>query len=91
MSPRTDQPTARQLRYLRLLAERTGTTFVNPSTGGQASREIQRLQRLPSTTRSERARERRALDSDRAHLQAASAIEPHEITSYGSHATWAKR
>ena len=91
MSPSNDRPTARQLRYLRILAERTGTTFVNPSTGGQASLEIQRLKRLPSITRSERAYERRALDDDRAHLQAASAIEPHEITGYGSHATWSKR
>ena len=72
MSRRSEQPTPRQLRYLRILADRTGTTFVNPSTSTEASREIRRLEALPSLTRSERRHERSALAADRARLQVAS-------------------
>ena len=51
---RVDRPTQRQLAYLRSLATRTGQTFANPHTRGQASREIQRLKRARSSTRTER-------------------------------------
>jgi hypothetical protein len=44
MSQRSDQPTARQLQYLRTLAARTATTFAIPRTRGEASREIRRLE-----------------------------------------------
>ena len=37
------KPTPAQLRYLRTLAQRTGTTFTTPSTRLEASREINRL------------------------------------------------
>jgi len=33
-------PTPKQLRYLRVLAEQTGTTFTPPTTSTQASREL---------------------------------------------------
>jgi hypothetical protein len=91
MSRRSEQPTPRQLRYLRILADRTGTTFANPSTSAEASREIRRLKALPSLTRSERGHERQTLDADREHLQPSSAIQPEEVSGYGSHASWAKR
>jgi len=91
MSQRSDRPTPRQLQYLRTLAERTATTFASPSTRGEASREIRRLEALPSLTRSERRHERSALAADRARLQPSSAIKPEELTGYGSHARWAKR
>jgi len=91
MSRRSEQPSCRQLRYLRILAERTGSTFVSPSNRGEASREIRRLQALPSLTWGERRGERRALDADRERMTPASAIQPGEISGYGSHASWAKR
>jgi hypothetical protein len=91
MSQRSNQPTARQLQYLRTLAARTATTFAIPRTRGEASREIRRLEALPSLTRSERRHERRTLDSDRERLQPSSTIRPEEVTGYGSHARWAKR
>ena len=40
-------PTAKQLRFLRTLAQRTGTTFTYPRTRGQASRQIAALRRRP--------------------------------------------
>lgn len=43
MTNASQAPTGRQLRYLRVLAERTGTTFVPPTTRDQASREIGRM------------------------------------------------
>ncbi|MGA2321239.1 MAG: hypothetical protein ABSG95_10945 [Solirubrobacteraceae bacterium] len=91
MSQRSDQPTARQLQYLRTLAARTATTFASPRTRGEASHEIRRLEALPSLTRSERRHERRILDGDRERLQPSSTIKPEEVTGYGSHARWAKR
>ena len=91
MSQRSDQPTARQLGCLRTLAERTATTFATPRTRGEASREIGRLEALPSLTRNERWHEHGILDSDRERLQLASTIKPVEVTGYGSHARWAKR
>ena len=41
----SDRPTAKQLRYLRALAEQTGTTFTPPTTRGQASEAIDALRR----------------------------------------------
>jgi hypothetical protein len=91
MSQRSNQPTPRQLQYLRTLAERTATTFTSPTTSGEASHEIRRLEALPSLTHSERRHEYRPLDSERERLKPASAINPEEISGYGSHASWAKR
>ena len=91
MSQRSNQPTPRQLKYLRALAERSGTTFASPGTRGEASHEIRRLEALPALTRSERRHERRTLDSDRERLQPSSTIKPEEVTGYGSHARWARR
>ena len=91
MSRRSEQPSSRQLRYLRILAESSGTTFVNPSTRSEASREIRRLQALPSLTWDERRGERRALDADRERLASANAIQPGETSGYGPNARWAKR
>jgi hypothetical protein len=88
---RRSKPSPRQLRYLRTLAERSGTTFTYPSTRSEASREIRRLQALPALTRGELRAERRTLDADRERLAPASAIGPDEISGYGSRATWAKR
>lgn len=49
MSNTTIKPaTAKQLRYLRGLAEKTGTTFAPPSSSQEASREISRMRQLAS-------------------------------------------
>ena len=89
MSQRPEQPTSRQPRYLRPLAERTATTFASPNTRAEAGREIRRLKALPAISAGERRRERRMLAADR--LQPASAVDPREISGYGSHARWTKR
>lgn len=41
----TNPATAKQLRYLRYLADQTGTTFILPGTSPAASAEIARLKR----------------------------------------------
>lgn len=46
----SDRPTQKQLRYLRVLALRTGTTFTLPQSRMEASREIRRLLGLPRDT-----------------------------------------
>jgi hypothetical protein len=91
MSKPLNAVNTRQLSYLRVLADRTGTTFANPKTSGEASREIRRLERLPSLTRSTRRHERRSLDADRDRLKPSSSVAPEEARGYGSNATWAKR
>src|SRR4051794_30264995 len=50
----TDKPTAKQLRYLRSLAQSRGQTFRNPATRGEASAEIRRLRTTPVSSRTER-------------------------------------
>lgn len=80
-------PTSRQLRYLRILAERTGTTFTTPGTCTAASREIERLKRLsgqPGKHEDQLAQ----LAGDRERLRLSTAVYAHEISGYGSTATW---
>jgi hypothetical protein len=91
MSHRPARPTARQLRYLRALAECTGTTFASPGTREEGGREIRPLQALPSLTEVERRHERRILEGDHQRLQPSTAVKPQEISGQGSHATWAER
>jgi hypothetical protein len=78
-------PTARQLLYLRSLANRTGTTFTNPSTRRQASAEIERLRGLSSR--------RRVQDIDftedpERRPAYATGQQPGEVYGYGSSASW---
>ncbi|MEO6858299.1 MAG: hypothetical protein ABI323_06890 [Solirubrobacteraceae bacterium] len=83
-------PSARQLSYLKALAERTGQTFAYPHTSWQASREIGRLLKQKPSSVLERRIERRDIaaeiacgpeDSARVDLD-------REATGYGSSATW---
>lgn len=84
------KPTAPQLRYLRILAEQTATTFSPPRTRAEAGREIQRLKTLPPSSRADATRERR-------HVQANLASAPQDAVrhrrgdtqGYGSSARWA--
>jgi hypothetical protein len=89
MTPQASRPPgSKQLAYLRVLAERTATTFTYPRTSTQASREIDRLRQLQPLGAGERAIARRALDGDREHHTYATAPHPDEIAGWGSTATW---
>lgn len=86
MSPSTViVPTQRQLRYLRVLAGKTGTTFAYPATRGEASRQINRLRKLEDEPRASRMD---AGDPDAEQLAYATAVHPSEVTGFGSSATW---
>jgi hypothetical protein len=83
------KPTAKQLAFLRVLAQRTGETFTYPSSRGQASAEISRLTGRPVTSLAERARERHAVSVDLATRAGdAAAIQTRELVGHGSTATW---
>jgi hypothetical protein len=85
-----DRPTPRQQRYLRQLAQRTGTSFTPPATKAQASREIARLERRTRDTSADRVRDQRAVQD---YLQAGVGDSVRhragEATGYGSTARWA--
>lgn len=86
-------PSARQLNYLRALADRAGQTFTYPGTSADASREIARLKAVMPSSRVERAVERFDLVAENAAREANcdAAIRPAEIVGWGSHATWSGR
>ena len=46
-------PSAKQLAYLKALAQRTATSFTYPRDRAEASREIERLRRLPAAGRTD--------------------------------------
>ena len=85
------RPTARQLAYLKSLAERTGQTFSYPRTRRHASGEIARLKRTAPSTRAERTLERIDDPAVREALEDSAAIQGFEIVGYGSSATWRGR
>jgi len=86
--------TAKQLRYLKALADQTGQSFTYPTNLSAASTEIRRLKQAaagdPTRQRDSARRERRditrALTQDAA---GATVIRPDETTGYGSSARWA--
>jgi hypothetical protein len=83
------RPTPKQLAYLRVLAQRTGETFVYPQTVAQASAEIERLQKRPKSTRTEQRLDRREIQTALAERpDDASRIRADETAGYGSTATW---
>lgn len=85
-------PTARQLAYLRALAERTGQTFATPHTSRDASAEIHRLKATPAETRFERRIERDEIaDAIAAGPQDSARVTRSEIAGHGSTATWSQR
>ena len=57
----TKPPTAKQLAYLRALAERAGQTFATPRTSKDASAEIRRLKAAPPESQLDRKIERKEL------------------------------
>jgi hypothetical protein len=85
-----DRPTAKQLGYLRTLADRTGQTFAYPRTCAQASAEIRRLKVAAPSTRLERELERREIaDAIARGPENAAAVDlDRDVAGYGSTATW---
>ena len=85
-------PTAKQLAYLRALAERTGQTFVTPQTSRDASAEIRRLKATPAESRVERRIERdEIVDAIAAGPHDSARVTRGEVFGYGSSATWSQR
>ena len=87
MPEREDRPTVKQQRYLRALAQRTGTSFTPPATKGEASTEIKRLKGLQRSPAHERNGDRDAVQATARGDGAR--VRDHEIDGHGSNATWA--
>lgn len=88
-----DRPTARQLAYLRALAQRTGQTFSWPATRAAASTEIRRLKTVPPSSQVEREIERHEWTAEAAAREANCdvPIRPDELHGHLSSATWSRR
>jgi hypothetical protein len=81
-------PTAKQLTYLKALAQQTATSFAYPRNRREASREIHRLRQLPALVDARRGDEPRGDNSDHEDHTYATAPQPAEIAGHGSSATW---
>jgi hypothetical protein len=88
MSQHDSKPTGAQLRYLRQLADQTGTSFTPPATRRQASAEIARLKRRPRSPGFERREDRGAVGRGLGEQQPASSVRDDEIKGYGSNCRW---
>ena len=76
MSQNRTRPTARQLAYLKALAQRTGQTFAYPRTVREASAEIARLRATRPDSRGERTREIKQTRADVQQLGDDCAVRP---------------
>ena len=91
-APDAPKPTRRQLKYLRVLANQTGTSFAYPKTINDASAEITRLKALPRSGAGDAQRERHAVQRDlQTRPDDATAVRERDVTGYGSTARWAHR
>lgn len=87
--PHSYKPSHKQLRYLRVLAEGCGETFVAPETKADASREIERLKGRRRLTSLERRRQDLQLAAeDHTPRGDAASVRPDELSGYGSTAAW---
>jgi hypothetical protein len=85
------QAHARQLTYLKNLADRTGQTFTYPHTAAEATRAINRLKLSKAWSRTERHVERKQIaDQIAAGPLDAARVREDEISGHGSSATWAQ-
>ena len=84
-------PSAKQVKYLKALAVRSGQTFQWPQTSAQANREIRRLKNTRPSTEAERAIERFGDTHAIEAAQDATAIHEFEVVGYGSNCTWSQR
>jgi hypothetical protein len=80
--------TAKQLRYLRGLAESRGESFAYPRSVAEASAEIERLKSCRPEGRADRRRERLGVARSMAKRGDATAVRDEEIVGYGSSARW---
>lgn len=88
-TPQAAKPTAKQLAYLRSLAQQTGTSFTYPQTAAQAHREIERLRSRKRDSKTEIERQNRAVQDDMASQRGgAAAVGSDELVGYGSSAAW---
>jgi hypothetical protein len=91
-TPDGPKPTSKQLNYLRVLADKTGTSFAYPQTINDASIEIRRLKALPRSGAGDAQRERHAVQRDlQSRPEDATAVRERDVTGYGSTARWAHR
>lgn len=88
MSVTARPPTAKQLRYLRTLAEQRGESFAHPHSAAEASAEIERLKGRRRGSRVERRIEREQVSRAMAARGGAAAVRDSEIVGYGSSARW---
>lgn len=85
----TRPPSARQLRYLKDLAQQRGESFTYPTSAAQASAEIERLKGRKRLSPDERRREARELSRELAERSGyAAAPRAGEIGGYGASASW---
>lgn len=87
MPQHDSKPTRRQLRYLRQLAEQTGTSFTPPRTFAEARRAIDRLKQRPPSLRFEQQADRRHVSRGLAQGPA-SWVRDDEISGYGGDCRW---
>ena len=84
-----DEPTSRQLNYLRALANRTGQTFTYPTTVAEASREIERLEQAqPATRLDNRLIDREIADAIACGDADATRVRSSEVSGHGSNCRW---
>ena len=83
------KPTPAQLRYLRTLAQHTGTTFTPPATRAQASREIQRLKTRRPDGLARLDEHRVQADMAQGRQDAVRHLRS-EVSGYGAGARWAR-
>jgi hypothetical protein len=88
MTENNNPPTAKQLRYLRSLAEVRGESFAYPQSVSEASAEIKRLKARRRDTSAERRFERLLVSRQIAAAGDAASIRDSEISGYGSTARW---
>ena len=86
MPEHNDRPTPKQQRYLRSLAQGTGTSFTPPQTRREASQEIDRLTGLASSSKHDRRADRQAVQQ--AQRGGAATVHEGEISGWGSSAHW---
>lgn len=81
-------PTDGQIRFLKILAGETGTTYFRPTSFGTADSQIKELRKLPKLTATDRRREREEWGSIAVESGDAASVQEFELRGYGSKAHW---
>jgi hypothetical protein len=91
--PPEPRPTARQLAYLKALAQRTGQSFTWPTSRAAASSEIARLKAVARISQAERQIERHEWAGETAAREENCdvPIRADELSGYGAQCTWSQR